>query len=124
MVESVRTRRAFSALSSSRNRGRSGPVWVVRADAPVGDEDGRLDGVAVAYAVGKATGNAVARNRLRRRLRVHMNDLELSGVLEPGLYLVGVSPTAAVCSFAELGDHLSRAVGHLANTDRVEAAAR
>ncbi len=108
MVESIHTRRAFSALSSSRRRGRSGPVWVVRADAP--DNVVSTDAVRVAYAVGKAVGNAVVRNRLRRRLRAIVTDLDRSGRMDPGLYLVGLSPAAVGESFAGLGAHLSRAL--------------
>ena len=114
MVESVRTRRAFSILSSSRTRGRSGPVWVVRARAPEAPDGAGAaspgSGARVAYAIGKAVGTAVVRNRIRRRLRALVDQLERDGALAPGLYLIGVTPAAVEESFTGLGDHLSRAV--------------
>ena len=115
MVESIRTRRAFSALSSSRNRGRSGPVWVVRADAPADPEPSAPRRAHVAYAIGKAAGGAVVRNRLRRRLRALVSGLERDGALSPGLYLVGVSPAATTSSFDDLRRHLASAVSRLTN---------
>lgn len=64
----------------------------------------------MAYAIGKAVGNAVVRNRVRRRLRMWVQDLERSDRLDPGLYLVGVSPAVVGVSFTGLGEHLTRAV--------------
>ncbi len=106
MVESIRTRRAFAALSRSRNRGRSGPVWVVRA------EDG-TPGIRVAYAVGRAVGGAVIRNRIRRRLRALVTELDRGAQLAPGAYLVGVTPGVVSVSFAALRTHLAGAVTDL-----------
>jgi ribonuclease P protein component len=116
VVRSIRTRRAFSSLSASRDRGRSGPVWVVRADAPAprpapaGAADPAPDRVHVAYSVGKTVGGAVVRNRVRRRLRSLVADLDRGGELRPGLYLVGVTPAAVEQTFATLRGHLARAV--------------
>lgn len=104
MVDAVRSRRTFSALSSSRHRGRSGPVWIVRSPA---EADGTVQ---VAYAVNRAVGTAVVRNRIRRRLRAVFDDLEASGLLEPGAYLVGVRPEASTLDFAELHEHCRRAL--------------
>ena len=126
MVEAVRTRRDFSALSHSRTRGRSGPVWVVRADLPADPGDGSLDlgtadgsehsgpdhigSVQVAYAIGRLVGGAVVRNRVRRRLRTVMTDLERAGSLDPGLYLVGVKPAAVAEPYRDLAGHLEHAL--------------
>ena len=122
MVESIRTRRAFSALSRSRNRGRSGPIWIVRAgpdtpglgtagpDSPGPDTgESGTDAVRVAYAVGRAVGGAVTRNRIRRRLRAIVAELDLP----PGAYLVGVSPAVATESFASLRAHVATALDRL-----------
>lgn len=114
MVEPVRTRREFSTLSSSRNRGRSGPLWVVRADAPRDDHAVETGAIQVAFAIGKPVGSAVVRNRLRRRLRAAMADFERAGELAPGLYLVGVRPEGATLRFATLTEHLSTACARLA----------
>ncbi len=107
MIESVRTRRAFAALSRSRNRGRSGPVWVVRADEGT-------DGVQVAYAVSRAVGGAVIRNRIRRRLRALVAELERDAELSAGTYLVGVTPAVVAVPFATLRTHLAGAITGLA----------
>ena len=120
MVAPVRTRREFSALSSSRNRGRSGPVWVVRAELPTGPRTGRPAERApepgparphVAYAIGRSVGGAVVRNRVRRRLRALIADRARRPALRPGLYLVGATPAAAAESSTDLARHLDAAAG-------------
>jgi ribonuclease P protein component len=103
VVAPVRARDDFDALSRSRARRRSGPLWVVRAD---GADDAR-----VAYAVPRKVGTAVVRNRVRRRLRAMMADLDRAGRLDAGLYLVGVRPEAADLDVAALRLHLHRALG-------------
>lgn len=111
MVDSVSTRRAFSALSRSRARGRSGPLWAVRADAPAGTPEACGAPVRVAYAVGRATGTAVVRNRLRRRLRAAVDEVVRGDRVAPGMYLIGARPDAADMPFAELRQHLAGALG-------------
>ncbi len=69
------------------------------------------DGHRFAYAVGRKVGGAVVRNRLRRRLRAIMQ--EFGSVLEPGAYLVGVSPGAAPLSYGELRKAVSEALAAL-----------
>jgi len=103
VVAPVRTREDFDALSRSRARRRSGPIWVVRAD---GDDEPR-----VAYAVPRKVGTAVIRNRVRRRLRAMIADLDRRGRLVPGLYLVGVRPEAITLDAGALRDHLLHALG-------------
>lgn len=105
MVAPVRARDDFDALSRSRARRRSGPLWVVRAD---GAGDGE---VRVAYAVPRTVGTAVVRNRIRRRLRAMITDLDRDGHLGAGLYLVGVRAPAADLDAPTLRHHLHRALG-------------
>jgi ribonuclease P protein component len=110
VVDAVRSRRAFSALSSSRARGRSGPLWVVRAEVPAEVPESHGDPVRVAYALGRAVGSAVVRNRVRRRLRAIVRDLDAAGTLAPGLYLIGATPAVTGASAAELRGHLVAAL--------------
>lgn len=110
VVDAVRSRRAFSALSRSRSRGRSGPLWVVRADAPAEAPESTGDPVRFAYAIGRSVGGAVVRNRLRRRLRAAVRELEAARTLAPGLYLVGAGPAATGTTPAELRRHLAGAL--------------
>jgi len=58
----------------------------------------------LAFAVGRAVGTAVTRNRVRRRLRALV--AQRSARFQPGLHLVGASPSAASASFADLGADL------------------
>ena len=70
----------------------------------------RAGAVRVAFAIGRPVGNAVTRNRLRRQLREALRSLDDAGAVARGRYLVLVSPGAALSSFTELRDHLSRLV--------------
>lgn len=60
-----------------------------------------------AWAVSRKVGSAVVRNRLRRRLREIVEQLARDGSVEPGAYLVGVSPAAAERSFRELKENVA-----------------
>jgi ribonuclease P protein component len=62
----------------------------------------------VAYAIGRKVGNAVERNRIRRRLRTIVR--ELAPPLRPGVYLIGVAPTAAQLRYGELRLTVMRAL--------------
>lgn len=104
MVAPVRRRADFDALSKSRARGRSGPIWVARAPVPADPSEP----VRVAYAIPKAVGGAVVRNRLRRRLRPMI--AELAAELPAGAYLVGARAGATELAAGELRDHLVAAL--------------
>lgn len=106
MVAPVCSRDDFAALSRSRTRGRSGPIWVVHA--PAGHDDEAV--ARVAYAVSKKVGGAVVRNRIRRRLRPLMDQLDRDPGLAPGGYLVGVRPDVVGLVGADLQRHLAAAV--------------
>ena len=114
MLAPVRRRDDFDALSRSRARGRSGPVWIVRASPSDGDDPA----VRVAYAIPRTVGTAVVRNRLRRRLRAMIAELHREGRLTPGLHLVGARPGAVDLPAAELRRHLASAVADPAGRDR------
>ena len=114
MVAPVRTREEFAALSRSRARGRSGPIWVVRAPLPHVEPD-RDRGVRVAYAVSRKVGGAVVRNRVRRRLRAVMAGLTPADGLTPALYLVGVRPEVVDLPADALRTHLAQALATLAD---------
>lgn len=73
---------------------------------PIDDEPGAR----VAFAVSKKVGTAVVRNRVRRRLRPVMGELDASGQLLPGGYLIGVRPEVVGLASADLRHHLTRAI--------------
>jgi ribonuclease P protein component len=98
----IRRRRDFAALAASRDRGRSGPLRVVRV--PLEDR------IEVGYAVGRSVGPAVDRNRLRRRLRALMRELTRDEALPSGRYLVSVDPAALELTFDQLRHHLRAAL--------------
>ncbi len=77
---------------------RSGPISVrfVADDA--------ADPPRVAFAIPRKVGTAVTRNRVRRRLRAVLR----SHALDPGLYLVRVSPGAGQLTSAQLRAHVER----------------
>ena len=66
----------------------------------------------IAFATPRKVGTAVIRNRVRRRLRAILAGTSL----EPGLYLVRVSPGAGELASPALRAHIERATGR-----RVEA---
>lgn len=64
----------------------------------------------VGFAIGRPIGTAVVRNRLRRRLRAILTELDRSGSLPPGVYLIGAVPGAEQASFDELREQMKRAI--------------
>ncbi len=68
----------------------------------------------VAYTVGRRVGGAVVRNRVRRRLRAAVG--EAVPLLQPGAYLIGVTPEGARSSYQELRAAVSEAMAAVART--------
>lgn len=91
----IRDRATFEALARAR-RLRRGPIWLRHLSGE------RADRARVAYAIGRRVGNAVTRNRVRRQLRAIVASAEAGGQLEPGAYLIGVTPEAPNMTYAEL----------------------
>jgi ribonuclease P protein component len=106
----IRSRRAFEAIRSQGQRGRSGPLSVSYL------EQRTWSGPHVAYAIGRHVGPAVVRNRLRRRLRAIV--AEGSHELPPGAYVVRSSSDGADLGFSELRVAMSRAVDKATNDRR------
>jgi ribonuclease P protein component len=95
------TRRTFSELARSRQRGSVGPLKVAYV------ETGSRD-VRVAYAISTKVGGAVVRNRLRRRLRAAV--ALISESMPGGVYLVSVRSEACGLEWRELCATLNVAV--------------
>lgn len=83
--------------------------------AIAGDSSLGMSHPRVAFAVPRAVGSAVVRNRVRRRIRSTLSCLADSGRLTPGAWLFIVRPGAAILSFVELDDVVTRAVESLAS---------
>ncbi len=56
----------------------------------------------------------MARNRCRRRLKAVLRTEDAAGRVPPGAYLVGVAPGGVGQPFAALRDHLTDALGAVA----------
>jgi ribonuclease P protein component len=95
----VTDRATFAELRRHGQRGRCGPIsltWLP-ADPAAPPVPPR-----VAFAVGKAAGGAVGRNRIRRRLRAGLRELQRSGRLPLGTYLVSARPESAQMAWPDL----------------------
>jgi ribonuclease P protein component len=109
LIEPLRSRASFVALSKHGRRRQGRWCWVRYAPSPADSTDGPDSPVStlpqIGYAIGKPVGNAVVRNRIRRRLRPIV---QVEGsTLVPGIYLIGVkSDQAAWISYEELQDDL------------------
>jgi ribonuclease P protein component len=93
LIARIRDRATFEALAE-RPRRRRGTLSV--RHLPDGDD------ARVAYAIGRTAGGAVARNRIRRRIRAALAELDRTGRLAPGAYLVGAGAPAMTMPYAEL----------------------
>jgi ribonuclease P protein component len=76
-------------------------------------EDASASSPRVAFAIGRKVGGAVVRNRVRRRLRAVLEGEARRGALPPGDYLIGVRPSAASATFAELAVDLQATLARL-----------
>ncbi|MEM7093527.1 MAG: ribonuclease P protein component [Actinomycetota bacterium] len=102
MIQPLRSRASFDALSASGRRTRGHWCWVRFAPLP----DDLPPFPYVGYAIGRKVGPAVVRNRIRRRLRAILAAPDVR--LDVGLYLVGVNDAqTATMDFITLRDDLS-----------------
>lgn len=104
LIHSITHRREFERLRSHGRFRRSGPLGV-RAERTEDD-----DRVFVAYAINRSVGNAVKRNRVKRQLREIIRVADERSVIQPGRYLVVVTPEAVTTSFNELQRHMQRLI--------------
>jgi|GEM_PF-210273 len=116
LIEPLRSRDSFAALSSHGRRRQGRWCWVRFAPFPDYDGDHEVDETTqisgtsqrlpeIGYAIGKKVGNAVVRNRIRRRIRPIV--VAEADQLPPGIYLIGVkNDEAARISHEKLHDDL------------------
>ncbi len=109
----ITDRSTFVALRREGRRTRRGPLTVTWLRPPAAQAG---DPPRVGFAVGKAAGNAVVRNRIRRRLRAALRDLQRSGGLPGGAYLLGAGPDLADLPWSALCSIVREAVA-AATTD-------
>jgi ribonuclease P protein component len=117
-VGRVRGRRAFAALRHDGRRARRGPVTVTYRAEPSGTL------ACVAWSVSRRVGTAVTRNRVRRRLRAAF--VATAGVpdgpVQPGAYLVSVTPAATELSYEALAGYLRTCLIAVAPAPRTPSA--
>jgi len=116
LIEPLRSRASFAALSSHGRRRQGRWCWVRYAPFPTESSDIDYEAMGpelqsspsvpqVGYAIGKKVGNAVVRNRIRRRL--HPIIVAEAPRLSPGIYLIGVNnDQAAQISHDKLDEDL------------------
>ncbi len=109
MIDRIHGRAAFQRLQREGTRVRSGLLWCTMVP------DHTLTRPQVAFAIGRAVGPAVVRNRLRRQLRAILRERDL----QPGYYLVGVTPGAVGSTFSLLSSTVDDLIARLvAKTSR------
>ena len=111
MIRRVTDRSTFARFRQG-SRARCGPLQVRYVEA----DPAAPDLVRVAYAIGRPMGNAVERNRARRRLRSAVRELDTSGQVPPGAYLVSLSSPVRAVPYPELMSHLGTAISRAATT--------
>ncbi|MGQ0434180.1 MAG: ribonuclease P protein component [Microthrixaceae bacterium] len=102
----ISERSTFAAFRQDGHRAHRGPLTVTWLPP----RDAASDPPRVAFAIGRSVGNAVTRNRVRRRLRAALRELQNSGRLPQGAYLVGGRAEAATLPWTDLVATLDLAV--------------
>ena len=100
----IRDRRTFVELRRRGRRVRRGPLTVTWMPGSDGSPP------QAAFAVGRAVGGAVLRNRVRRRLRATLRELQGTGRLPAGRYLLGGTAELAELPWADLVQLVGSAV--------------
>lgn len=103
----VTDRTAFETLRRAGHRARRGPLTVTWLPP---SSSGPVEHPRAAFAISRSVGGAVVRNRVRRRLRAGLRELQSTGRLPAGSYLLGGSVELAHLPWADLLSALDGAV--------------
>ena len=105
LIGRIRHRDIFSRLSKEGTYVRAHGLWCSLL------LDSSLENAHIGYAIGRQVGGAVERNRIKRQLRALFSSR--SGQLQPGWYLIGVTPNASGSTWDQLGALVDRLIGQI-----------
>jgi ribonuclease P protein component len=103
----ITDRRTFVMLREHGRRARHGVISVTYLGPAA---DAAAEPPRAAYAISKAAGGAVVRNRIKRRLRAALRELQATGELPRGTYLVTARTEAARTPWSGLVSDLRDAI--------------